>query len=468
MEAASPATVPTPQRMSNMDDEFDPFEFDDFNADMDTLALSHQPTSSGQVHGSLNGPVGESFQPPSSPVADEFPDEWSSQQSPGGFESPPSDELAAAVGGRPAVELFITPPRQSRQRDLPISESVLPVQKKIRLHRKTSAANTLYGTLVHGSSPASGVDTAGVYLSSPSSTQPGQPRAPDGERWTMPLNEWRKQFINADESLRKFYYSDISSHQETNEYRKAMLQWKTRKPFLYKQYACMPKEDKKVLARKAVVSTKLSDHEKSCIEGRFIKENIRPATESPDGSSKAFFCARHGLFTYHDAKWLFDRPEWLELSVEDVVAACQKDGPVKLAWANITEDLNRFNECQHSPKFGSSFELCTTTFKIQKVVKLHLHVCWRWLDKQHIRSPASFQIDRVIPVHVKQPPRECMSARAHSVNPMLYYLEMPKFGKVFHLTDMKAFLDYPVNPRWITGWLQGKKSPMLTLRRSFF
>ncbi len=279
------------------------------------------------------------------------------------------------------------------------------------------------------------------------------------------MNDWRKQNLKADESLRKFFYSDLRSHVQSKEYNIAMLSWRDRKKFLYKQYASMTFADRKVLARAAMVSTRLDEYEKDCISGRYIKENLKPAGENDDGGRSYFFHARHGLFTYHDDKWIFDRPKWLELSVEEVVAACQTDEPVKTAWANITEDMKRFNACQHNPKFGCSFELCTTTFKMQKLVKLHLHVCWKWLEQQSIRQPASFQIDRVIPVHVKQPPRECMSTRAHSVNPMMYYLEMPKSGKVFHLADLKAFLDYPVNPRWITGWLQGKTSPMVTMRR---
>ena len=40
---------------------------------------------------------------------------------------------------------------------------------------------------------------------------------------------------------------------------------------------------------------------------------------------------------------------------------------------------------------------------------------------------------------------------------MLYYLEMPKIGGVFHDCNERAFTDYSVNPRWITGWLQGRK-----------
>ena len=167
MEATSSATVPTPPRSSNLDQEFDPFEFEDFSADIDWLPLSQPPTSSGHEHGSLTGVARESFQPPGSPVHVESPCEWLSQESPGGFESPRSDQLAAAVGGSPRMDLFITPPRQSSRRELPISESVLPVQKNIRLQGKTSAANTLYSTLVHVSSPASRCDPAGVFLPAP-------------------------------------------------------------------------------------------------------------------------------------------------------------------------------------------------------------------------------------------------------------------------------------------------------------
>ena len=93
----------------------------------------------------------------------------------------------------------------------------------------------------------------------------------------------------------------------------------------------------------------------------------------------------------------------------------------------------------------------------KNVLKLHLHICWKWLEKQHIRNPAAFKIDGVVPVHVKQPPRDCLGPKARNVNPMLYYLEMPKIGAVFWDGNEKAFTAYPVNPRWITGWLQGKK-----------
>ena len=102
-------------------------------------------------------------------------------------------------------------------------------------------------------------------------------------------------------------------------------------------------------------------------------------------------------------------------------------------------------------------ELCTESFKPKGELKLHLHIAWKWMDRQHIRDPVAFMIDGVVPVHVKQPPRDCLDPRARNVNPMFYYLEMPKIGGVFHKASEFAYTDYSVNLRWITGWLQGNK-----------
>ena len=119
--------------------------------------------------------------------------------------------------------------------------------------------------------------------------------------------------------------------------------------------------------------------------------------------------------------------------------------------------MKRFSSCHYTPKYGAALELCTETFKNQGVLKLHLHICWKWLKQQHIRDPAAFKIDGVVPVHVKQPPRDCMGPEARNTAPMMYYLQMPKIGGVFHDSNENAFIDYSVNPRWITGWLQAKK-----------
>ena len=210
------------------------------------------------------------------------------------------------------------------------------------------------------------------------------------------------------------------------------------------------------LAEFAIKSDQLSEEEKKAVNLRFILQKNKPRRGQKD-LVNGFFHACFGLFTYHDDKWVFDRPSWMDKSVAEVTELCKKDIDMRRAWAFVCKDLKRFNLCHYNPKFGNSMELCTDTFTKQQVLKLHLHICWKWLEKQHIRDPAAFKIDGVVPVHVKQPPRDCLGPKARNVNPMLYYLQMPKIGGVFHDNNERAFIEYSVNPRWITGWLQGKK-----------
>jgi len=208
----------------------------------------------------------------------------------------------------------------------------------------------------------------------------------------------------------------------------------------------------------AVDSPNLSEHEKKAVKARYLVQKKKPPRKGHrDDPEKGFFNASFGLFTYHADKWVFDRPTWMSLPIAEVSELCKKDIEMKRAWAFICKDLKRFNLCHYNPKFGSALEICTETFRTQGVLKLHLHICWKWLERQHIRDPAAFKIDGVVPVHVKQPPRDMLGPRARNVNPMLYYLQMPKIGGVFHDMNERAFIDYPVNARWITGWLQGRK-----------
>lgn len=110
----------------------------------------------------------------------------------------------------------------------------------------------------------------------------------------------------------------------------------------------------------------------------------------------------------------------MSLPVAEVCELCKKDIGMKRAWALICKDMKRFGLCHFNPKYGAAFEMCADSFKTQGALKLHLHICWKWLERQHIRDPAAFKIDGVVPVHVKQPPRDCMGPRAKNVGPMMY------------------------------------------------
>ena len=272
----------------------------------------------------------------------------------------------------------------------------------------------------------------------------------------VPVDEWRRQYTMAFNVMRRFFYNS-AEHHDLKALRKVKCP-QARKGALYKQWSTKKLSEQVKLAELACKSPNLTEAEKKVVKARYLMQKKKPGRKDRKGDpDNEFFHATFGLFTYHADKWVFERPSWMSKTVEEVTELCKKDIEMKRAWAFVCKDLKRFCLCHYNPKFGSAMELCTETFKAQGVLKLHLHICWKWLDRQHIRDPAAFKIDGVVPVHVKQPPRECMGPKARNVSPMLYYLQMPKIGGVFHDMNEKAFIDYSVNARWITGWLQAKK-----------
>ena len=279
---------------------------------------------------------------------------------------------------------------------------------------------------------------------------------PSLEEYAMPVDEWRKEFVMAYNVMRRFFYNS-PEHHDLKKLPKVKMSGKEKKTAVYSQWTTMPKHEQVKLAEFAIKSNQLSDPERKAVNCRYLLQKKRPLRSGQLDQDKCFFHAVFGLFTYHADKWLFDRPSWMSKSVSEVSELCKKDDEMRRAWTSIRKDLQLFRLCHFNPKFGAALELCTDTFKTKGQLKLHLHICLKWLDRQHIRDPAAFKIDGVVPVHVKQPPRDCLGPRARNTNPMLYYLEMPKIGGVFHEANEHAYTDYSVNPRWITGWLQGKK-----------
>ena len=272
----------------------------------------------------------------------------------------------------------------------------------------------------------------------------------------LPIQEWREMRILAYNSVRRYFYN-TPFHSELKKLRRPPTTGKQKKLALYKKFAGLSKNDLAAVATAAATSSDLTEEEKKAVHQRYVLQSSRAPIRSKNVKDDCFFQATFGLFTYHADKWLYERPSWMRKPVSEVTELCKTDAEMHRAWAAIIKDLQRFGLCHYNPKFGAALELCTESYQSRGEIRLHLHIAWKWTERQHIRTPATFKIDDVVPVHVKQPPRDCIGPRAKNVNPMFYYLEMPKIGGVFHKSNERAYTDYSVNPRWITGWLQGKK-----------
>ena len=267
---------------------------------------------------------------------------------------------------------------------------------------------------------------------------------------------WRKQWRGAYFVLRKFFYNTPHLHDHDDLGRTESHE--ERKTAVFAQFGkAMSVANGMSLVLAALESNDLSPEDKESVRIRYVNKNRPPRHRGMVHKENDFFHARFGLFTYHADKWKMQRPLLKGCSIENVVEALKKDQQVLTAWSRLMKELVVFCSTHGEPTFGASLEVCTSSWAEKQELKLHFHVCFKFSDRVHFRAPNILELDGVSHAHVQQPPRECLGPRAQNVNPMLYYLEMPKIGKVFHQTSIHAFIDYSVNPRWITGWLQGLK-----------
>ena len=191
---------------------------------------------------------------------------------------------------------------------------------------------------------------------------------------------------------------------------------------------------------------------------RYIDVDVKNNGFDPKIGSRFVLQTKFGSFTYHDDKWIIRKDGWKDLSIEELVTKLQADPYVKACYGRIMSDVKVFCERRGKPTYGAAFELCAKSFLEEPhVIKLHLHVCWIWSERQHIREPACFMIGGSCRCTLNSHLGIVRGPRSRNSAPMLYYLEMPKVGKVFSSTNRHAFIDYAVNARWISGWLQCKK-----------
>jgi hypothetical protein len=440
-------------RASTMDDsDIDPLMFEDeYYEERPSAAVLAMATDRNTASVANKGSI--SPQPPQNDIGDTLDFQMTAgggansqstgvgdySQSTGGGANPPSTPIQA----KRSVPSGMHDPTPKRRR---LREKSSPPTAFISCSDTPESSSTSKSVQAATDAPFS--------VSSPDGSNDGnQPR----EKWQVPVDEWRDQYLMAYNVMRKFFYNSPEFHNLKLLPKYHSKNRMERRNAIYKQFGQMPDTRKVKLAEFATTSNQLSELEKKAVNARYLLQIKKPLRKGQLDEQNGFFHACFGLFTYHSDKWIFDRPSWMSKSVTEVTELCKSDIEMRRAWAFIAKDLKRFNLCHFNPKYGSGFELCTESFKKQGVLKLHLHICWKWLERQHIRDPAAFKIDGVVPVHVKQPPRDCLGPKARNVNPMLYYLEMPKIGAVFWDGNEKAYTGYPVNPRWITGWLQGKK-----------
>ena len=180
--------------------------------------------------------------------------------------------------------------------------------------------------------------------------------------------------------------------------------------------------------------------------------------------------AKQALLTYHDDTWVLGRPSWnFDDAAEPLAAAakaCRDDPFVQNLSCELERDILSLQEVLMLESWSASLELCPETFALGKGFRLHAHLAIVFAERTRIAHKETCRVAGVNPSHAKAA-GPLQAVRSRNFAPLHYYLQMPKQGGVWSQTTLPAFKSFPINPRWITTWLQSDHLSLRVARREY-
>jgi hypothetical protein len=132
---------------------------------------------------------------------------------------------------------------------------------------------------------------------------------------------------------------------------------------------------------------------------------------------------------------------------------------VRALATEFQECLRGACECKYVRHWVWSLELCTRTLTASKEVRLHFHACVDLQGKLRTQQ----MLERLVfrgstPVPSKMTSLGAVDGkRRRSADAGFYYVQAPKVGKVASGGTQQPFLDYAVNPLWVSTLCEGDK-----------
>ena len=143
-----------------------------------------------------------------------------------------------------------------------------------------------------------------------------------------------------------------------------------------------------------------------------------------------------------------------------IVEQCQTSAYLVEAWKSYQAHWEEVCLRDGWTEYAIAFEICTSTLKDQRLVRVHAHASIRRPVKQKIRSSKGYAWRGALP-HVSS----LVSAgrcRTSGDNQCMYYLQCPKWGQVFSKGNIEPFHTYLVNGEWVLNLVQaGKMHPQV-------
>jgi hypothetical protein len=172
------------------------------------------------------------------------------------------------------------------------------------------------------------------------------------------------------------------------------------------------------------------------------------------------------LLTYQGSwgvlSWLTPRPT---ANVDDVVRLVRLDPAAKTLFAEAVAFFTSFRETGWFTQFAVALELCTTTWELKNVVRVHLHL---WLLKSRA-SPLLTDLKW----HGSLPYSNAKAAEyfggrgsrsASAAYSGAFYIQVEKIGVIWTEGTVTPYSSYSVKDFWITGLLHGEKISFDTAR----
>ena len=164
------------------------------------------------------------------------------------------------------------------------------------------------------------------------------------------------------------------------------------------------------------------------------------------------------MLCYHDDDWVLARREWnlSGVDLKDVLPRLRQDPQYRKIFALVEKGTTRLIDTYNVTRWTFSLEVCPKRFMEDSALRVHAHVVLEFQNK-HTWNVSPYKMDGIMPAHTVVPEQAHNKSAAKASAPMHYYLQMPKVGLVEFRTNTEAYIDFKVNPRWITGYLQSKR-----------
>lgn len=182
------------------------------------------------------------------------------------------------------------------------------------------------------------------------------------------------------------------------------------------------------------------------------------SAEAKDRKSK-YFAATAGMFSYHSALWVFkdNSAEVAKLTIIEAEKRVKESEQWKKVLSTLQKQLGDLISRVVCVQYSWSFELCPKSFEEKSQLKGHLHLVLEWPHRVYYRTANSFLVGDEAPTNLRSDSRLQKRAGNSSSHPLHFYCQIPKVGALAQSTNFAKYIDFQVNPRWISNWFHAKK-----------